>query len=80
MGNKAASGHKDEKEIAPHDNIPIDKSESFTEQNIVKKDITAADLYYRNTLALIKLRKNKRLANVPNGVFRCILEYQFPKL
>ena len=30
-------------------------------------------------MTLIKLRNNKRLANVPNGVFRCILEYQFPK-
>ena len=41
---------------------------------------TAVDLYYSNTLAMIKLRKSKRLAKVPNGVFRCILEYQFPKV
>ena len=46
---------------------------------VVKLD-TSADSYYRYTMALIKLRKNKRLVNVPNGVFRCILEYQLPKL
>ena len=34
-----------------------------------------AGLCYRDTMALIKLRKNKRLAIVPKGVFRCILEY-----
>ena len=40
----------------------------------------ATDLFYGNTLAVIKLHKNKIMANVPNGVFTCILEYQFPKV
>ena len=41
---------------------------------------SAVDLYFGNILAVIKLHKNKILAKISNGVFRCILEYQFPKV
>ncbi len=40
-----------------------------------------AAIYYNNTLVLIKLRGNgiTKVGKLPNGVFRCILEYQLPK-
>ncbi len=41
---------------------------------------SAPAIYYNNTLALMKLKESKRLCNVPKGVFRCILEYQLPKV
>ena len=41
---------------------------------------SASDHYYGNVMAVIKLRQNKRLRNVSNGVFRCILDYQLPKV
>ena len=40
----------------------------------------AAAIWYSNILALIKLRKKgaTKVSKLPSGVFRCILEYQFP--
>ena len=40
-----------------------------------------AEIGYSNILALIKLRENyaSKLSKLPSGVFKCILEYQFPR-
>ncbi len=68
MGNRVAKRNKTEKRLVVLENILMNKLES------------AADQYYGNVMAAIKLQKNKRLSKIPNGVFRCILEYQIPKV
>ena len=68
MGNRLASRHQTNKDFVVQDNILEDQLDE------------AADQYYGNTLAVIKLRNKKRLTNIPNGVFRCILEYQLPRV
>ena len=42
---------------------------------------SAAKMWMNDIKALIKLRQkgNTKVSKLPNGVFRCILEYQFPK-
>ena len=42
----------------------------------------AAEVWSINILALIKLRSRgtTKVTKLPSGVFRCILEYQFPNL
>ncbi len=46
----------------------------------VDKFISAAKIFYIQAMTLIKLRKNyaTKVSKLPSGVFRCILEYQFP--
>ncbi len=66
MGNKIANKPTAaETEIIAQDTTPLEQPPS------------TVTLYYNNTLALIKLRENfaSRLSKVPNGAFRCILEY-----
>ena len=43
---------------------------------------SAADKFYNNTMATIKLRTkgSTKLSQLPKGVFRCVLEYQQDKL
>ena len=57
------------KEFLASDCFPIDQPQ------------TTANIYYQNTFDLMKLRQKYDATGVsmlPNGVFRCILEYQFP--
>ena len=41
---------------------------------------STADKWWNNMLAVVKLRQKgtTKVSKLPNGVFRCILEYQFP--
>ncbi len=42
----------------------------------------AAEIFLNNIMALIKLRKKgaTKASILPRDIFRCILEYQFPKV
>jgi hypothetical protein len=85
MGNNFAKARKGIEVV--QNKIPIDQPHNAAEKEIFAPSNilfhlphSAPTIYYNNTLALIKLRQNKRLTNIPKGVFRCILEYQFPKV
>ncbi len=67
--------------------------ESTSTQNLVKQDIvtakqdnthmkSAADKWWSNMLAVVKLRQKGKtmVSKLPAGVFRHMLEYKFPKV
>ncbi len=69
MGNRLAS-----RQNAKNDHV--DCQEKI---HCIKLD-TAADKFYSNTLAVINMRKNKRMASIPNGVSSDVfLSINFPK-
>ncbi len=67
--------------------------DSTSTQNLVKQDIvigvhdnsrtnSAADKWWSNMLAVVKLRQKGKtmVSKLPAGVFRNMLEYEFPKV
>ncbi len=80
MGNRFASRYK----AATRKIVTAAKT---VERETLTPDFThmdqcdnAADIYYSNSMAFLKLRQNKRLPKVRQDVLRHILEYLFPKV